>query len=210
MQRDISPEERLLALIKGKHKKPPERVEGRPPDSKALQPERPRIEISFFKNKIFEPAVLKSLNRYLAAILIIFVLYFILDSLLIKPYRNIETLLSQPSDSGPVRQAKGETLSEMKDYSYYSKEISGEKIFGPPHKGEDAPRKGEESEDLSKNLNLVGIIAGENPQAIIEDKKSQKTYYLNKNQSFNGFTVEDISGGKVVLDYGGKKVSLFL
>ena len=63
---------------------------------------------------------------------------------------------------------------------------------------------------MSEQVGLVGIVAGDNPQAIIEDKKAQKTYYLNKGQSFNGYVVEEILENKVVLDYEGKKISLFL
>ena len=210
MQRDISPEERLLALIKGKHKKPLAETES-PTDSKVPRPERSRRELSIFKNKIFEPAVLRSFNKYLAAGLIILIVYFIFDSSFVRPYRNVQAVISQPSDSGPVRQAKGQPTLEMKDYSHYSKEISGKKIFGPSSPEEErTPQTGKDLDDISKNLNLVGIVAGENPQAIIEDRKNQKTYYLNEKQTFNGFIVEDISEGKVVLDYGGKKVSLFL
>ncbi len=206
MERDISPEERLLALIKGKHKKPPDQVTNQS-DSKGPRSETPK------RNLVFEPAVLKSLNKYLTAGFILLTSYFIFDILFIKPHKKIQSLISQTSDSMVLRQAKKESVSEVKvkDYSYYSKEIANKKIFGPPSKEERKPSQlSKAEEDISSNLTLVGIIAGENPQAIIEDKKTQKTYYLNKKQSFNGFTIDDISDGKVVLEYEGKKIALFL
>ena len=96
----------------------------------------------------------------------------------------------------------------VKDYSAYSNASPVKTVFGG------APAAAEDTSvttgDISDKLGLVGIIAGDNPQAIIEDKKAQKTYYLNKGQSFNGYTVEEISEGKVMLDHEGQKISLFL
>lgn len=224
MQKDISPEERLLALIKGKGKKAADSATGQS-DLKKTRLEMPTkreghfylskiFKLSLFKNKVFEPLVLKTINKYLIVISIVLIVYLIFDLFFIKPYKKTQSLISQTYDSRvDSRQAKKESISEaeVKDYSYYSKEISNKKIFAPPSKEDREPSQPSKAEeDISSKLTLVGIIAGENPQAIIEDKKSQKTYYLNKGQSFNGFTVEDISDGKVVLDYEGKKTTLFL
>ena len=100
---------------------------------------------------------------------------------------------------------------EMKGYSYYSNRISGRNIFGASSSIQTEAQSASGSGDAAADtLGLVGIVPGTNPQAIIEDKKAQKTYYLNKGQSFNGYVVEEISDGKVVLDYGGRKISLFL
>ncbi|MCM8789708.1 MAG: hypothetical protein NC916_01615, partial [Candidatus Omnitrophica bacterium] len=73
-------------------------------------------------------------------------------------------------------------------------------------------KKGNANIDLeaTKDLKLLGIIFGDNPQAIIEDAKNQKTYYLNREQSIGDFIVEDIRDGKVILDYQGQKFELYL
>jgi hypothetical protein len=64
--------------------------------------------------------------------------------------------------------------------------------------------------DLTKDLSLMGIISGENPQAVIEDKKGQQTLYLTKGQFISDMRVADIQENKVILEYRGKRVELHL
>jgi len=60
------------------------------------------------------------------------------------------------------------------------------------------------------DISLVGILSGENPQAVIEDKKTQKTYYVNKGQRFGDVKIKDIKEGKVILDYKNQNYELYL
>jgi hypothetical protein len=62
--------------------------------------------------------------------------------------------------------------------------------------------------DLIKGINLVGIISGVNPQAIIEDKASQKSFYLSRGQFLGELCIEDIQEGKVILSYHGARYEL--
>jgi len=64
--------------------------------------------------------------------------------------------------------------------------------------------------DLIKDISLVGIISGENPQAVIEDKKAQKTFYVNKGQFIGEMQVEDIQEGKIIINYAGQKYELYM
>lgn len=212
-----SPEERLLALIRGKPKKP------QPQAPEAAVPEQPKVEKakahypgalfnpSVFRHRHFEPAMLKVLNRYLVVVTILLGLYFLIDIFFVKPREDIPGQVEEkpiPVGTKVPESANGGT-SAARDYSFYSSEISNKNIFGQGQEGSPeqimaAP------EDVAASLGLVGVVAGDNPQAIIEDKKAQKTYYLTKGQSFNGMTVEEISEGKVVLDYQGKKIALLL
>jgi len=221
MAREISPEERLLSLIKDKKKKPGEAAGKKPPEeaagpaearsafSKADERISGMLKGDLFRNKLFEPAALKAVNRYLLIILALLVLYFFADLVIVRPYRNVQALISKASSAYGEKAAAGfaaeKDAAAVKDYPAYS---PGRTLFGPPTGG---PAASEEAAGgVSETVGLVGIIAGDNPQAIIEDKKAQKTYYLNKGQTFNGYVVEDIGDGKVTLDYEGRKISLFL
>ena len=82
------------------------------------------------------------------------------------------------------------------------------KLFSSPFTEEKLSKEPEV--DISKKFSLVGIIAGENPQAIVEDKEAQKTYYLYKGQGFGEVTVEDVGEGRVVLNYKGREIILVL
>jgi type II secretory pathway component PulC len=114
-----------------------------------------------------------------------------------------------------ISKEKGPTVdigakSEGKPLEEYLQGISGKQIFSSvPSAGVAGPASGV-SADLVKDINLVGIITGDNPQAIIEDKKAQKTYYLNKGQYIGEFLVEDIQEGKIILNFNGQRFELHL
>ena len=73
---------------------------------------------------------------------------------------------------------------------------------------EEAPVKKISKEEILKNINLLGIITGDNNQAIIEDKTLKKTYFLYKGDSFGDLKVYDIKESAVILDYKGEKIEL--
>ncbi len=220
VKKDISPEERLLSLIKNKNKKAaaittpqaPKEASGEAVISKADERLDGMLRSELFKNKLFEPSTLKNVNRYLVVILVVLILYFMIDLIVVRPYKNVQSIVSKALTNKDEKNFILETdkIAVMKDYSSYSSAIPGKTAFGQSQVGAGLTEEVGASGDSPEQVGLVGIIAGDNPQAIIEDKKAQKTYYLNKGQSFNGYVVEEISKDKVVLDYEGKKISLFL
>lgn len=64
--------------------------------------------------------------------------------------------------------------------------------------------------DLIKNLNLLGIVSGQKQQVIIEDKKLKKTYFLYQGDYIGEIKIEAIYSDKVVLEYKGEQVHLFI
>ncbi len=105
--------------------------------------------------------------------------------------------------------------SEVIPYEPYEQAISSRQIFAVDYSNsiENEAAQSQNANaaaDFIKNLNLVGIIAGDSPQAVIEDKNIQKTFYLNRGEVINGFRVESIEEGKVVLAYKGEKYELHL
>jgi hypothetical protein len=220
VKKDISPEERLLDLIKGKNKKSKDaavaQAPGKTPSESVVSKADERIsgmlKGELFKNKLFEPSTLKNVNRYLVVVLIILIFYFIIDLIVVRPYKNVQTLISKSTVESGEKALPSEMKDTaiVKDYSSYSSTVPGKTIFGQSQGGLNTSEDAAASGNISDNIGLVGIIAGDNPQAIIEDKKAQKTYYLNKGQSFSGYVVEEIAEDKVILNYEGKKISLFL
>ena len=219
IKKDVSPEERLLSLIKNKNKSAvPAAAPAAPKEaltptvmSKADERLDGMLKSDLFKNKLFEPSTLKNINKYLVIILAVLLLYFMVDLIFARPYRKVQLLMAKANSAPDEKRSPAEpkSLTVVKDYSTYSGGLPGKKVFGQSQGGSAAEEVGT-SGDISEQVGLVGIIAGDNPQAILEDKKAQKTYYVNKGQSFNGYVVEEISENKVMLDYEGKKISLFL
>jgi type II secretory pathway component PulC len=112
----------------------------------------------------------------------------------IKPEKIIE------ASKGPA--------GKVKPLSFYLNNTKGRSAFGAAAESEFSAA--DIDRDLAENINLVGIISGENPQAVIEDKKAAKTYYLNKGQLLGEFQLEDIQEGKVILNYKGRRYGLYL
>ncbi len=214
MRKETTPEEKLLKLIK--KKKEPLAV----PTTGEIKPEGQAparldgvLRSEIFKSRMFEPAVLKNINRYLIIALGIITSYFLADLIFVRPYRNIEKIaeksaLASLGKPGAL-ESKGAVI--VKEYESYSSAVSNKNVFGPySERALSGADNAAASGDISERLGLVGVVTGNNPQAIIEDKKNQKTYYLNKGQSFDGYIVEEISEGKVTLNNGGNRISLFL
>ena len=109
-----------------------------------------------------------------------------------------------------IVEPKPETIEGPKPYDFYLKGIKERQIFSSSQiEGVTKPQSGINT-DLLRDITLVGIIAGDTPQAIVEDKKTQKTYYLTKGQFIGEMQVEGIEEGKIILNYRGEKFELYL
>lgn len=64
---------------------------------------------------------------------------------------------------------------------------------------------------ITERLTLTGIIAGDPPQAIIEDTQTKKTHFVTAGQGLlEGVRVEEVQKDRVVLSLRGEKVVLSL
>lgn len=75
-------------------------------------------------------------------------------------------------------------------------------------KEESAAVKKISKSEIAGNLNLLGIITGDNNQAIIEDKTLKKTFFVYKGDLLGELKVYDIKESVVILEYEGEKVEL--
>lgn len=102
---------------------------------------------------------------------------------------------------------------QPRPFSYYADIISRRNLFKillqQEREEEGRPVRIAPSE-LLKSYALAGVINDENPQAIIEDKISRKTYFLNRGQYLGDFKIDDIVEGKVILELKGQRFELSL
>ncbi|MFH1753698.1 MAG: hypothetical protein ABH875_05895 [Candidatus Omnitrophota bacterium] len=215
MAKEFSPEEKLLNLIKKKKKAPP------PPAEQPLGPpavmveqrvaparERPtrftRPAPSFGSLASLE--AIRTMNVALFAMLILIILYVFVDIFLIPP-----TDISL-SSTGEERRAKPVEEIEIKPHSYYSQGMRSKEVFRPTI-GQEEPKNLEPQilpDEIIGNLALLGIVTGDIPQAIIEDKKLQKSIFLKEGQSIGGVLLKAIDEGSVTVVYRGEEFSLSL
>jgi len=64
--------------------------------------------------------------------------------------------------------------------------------------------------DLIKDLSLVGIIPGDRPQVIIEDKRNGQTLFLQVGEMIDMIKIKEIQSGRVVLEIGDETITLSL
>lgn len=226
MAEEFSPEEKLLRLIRGDKKQ-----KDKPSPEKAGlsqgPAEPPSTEIKSRKGEsrttpliTGEWRYLKFINSGLIIILIGTVVFFIFDlvssnlkhpALISNRESKISNLELQPGAS-ELQSASGE--AKAAPFSTYAETIGSRELFKPQQPavrlGTGAGVQTESAHDKLKDLSLIGIIAGEKPQAAIEDKKIQKTYFLYKGQMLNQMRVEEILEDRVILDFEGEKLELTL
>ena len=207
----LSPEERLLQLIRRRPKKeePPSPVSAQPVSH--LPKVHRKLQIPVGNGKVL--SIFKKVNRVLGIALAVLGAIFCVTFVIGKVF---------PGASGSLKGQSLETLKTLgrtspseensrKPYSYYAEEIEKRNIFGPSLYTETGQAPGEPAlKESVKDLNLLGIVTGKTPQAIIEDKKEGKTFFVNKGDAIGLLRVEEILEDKVVLNYRGERVDLVL
>ena len=205
MKEDISSEEKLLRLIRGKNK--PE-IEQSPANS-VPQKNAPTVNKRKKNLKIDLNSYLSFGNaeKILRIALGLSVVYLVISLAfpLLGP-QKISLPKVQPRKTPWVNESVNQ---EAEPLEHYEKGISGKQIFGIIGTSGGA-NSAAINTDLLKDINLVGIIADKNPQAIIEDKKTKKTSYVSKGQMVGDFLIDDIQEGKIILNYRSQKYELYL
>ncbi len=202
MKRDFSPEEKLLNLIKKKRVKAhPERMHA---TEEAVHIEKPvkRSEPTSAESITWLTRI-KFLNSILFSLLVAMIFYLVIDLFMIK-----DAGLEQAGDvkviaSGPVADI------ESRPSSYYIESLKARQLFKTiaSDKG-DSSVSGIAREELIANLELLGIVSGENPQAIIEDKARKKSYFLREGQAAGGIHLKTIDANGVTVVYGDEEFNL--
>ena len=131
-------------------------------------------------------------------------------SFLTLPQKVERTLQIKP------KSFKASSLREpsiLKEASYYLDKVKKRNIFAmvvekPKVKEKEEKKLIKEVEEKTKDLKLVGIAWSDNPDAMIEDTKVKKTYFVKQGDIINGVRIERIFRDKVVLTYKGEKIEL--
>jgi type II secretory pathway component PulC len=206
MKENISPEERLLRLIKGQKKEAvASSVEKKPAIvTEGLKPSIKR-SISPLSQKYFS---ILYIRRIIWAAFILSNIYLVIS--LVYPWFGLTKIYLPKVKEERIIEPIAEPKQDKKPFEFYSEGIRNRRIFVSESAPVEEKTVSVADADLIKDLNLLGIVSGENPQAVIEDKKTKKTYYVNKGQFINELMIEDIQEGKVILNYKGQRFELYL
>ncbi len=200
MRDSILPEEKLLKLIRINKKNKTSVVATPSVDRRAKQTVR---KSSFIAPHI---GVRKIIQGFFIGSLLYLTASLMYPVFAPKEIKILDVNVKEKPDKAKRVFMKKENI---KPHEFYSPVFKQRKIFTNSGVNLEKPI-GAASADLIKDINLVGIISGEVPQAIIEDKRAQKTYYLKKGQFMGQLQLADIQEGKIILNYEGQMYELYL
>ncbi len=177
------PEEKLLKLIRSGHAKEKKQDCRKPFAGKKL--------LHGLASKI--PAGLLGAAVLYCAISIFYAGFYLDKPLRLSPPVPTQTELKTPYSAGG------------RDGSYDGIKLNGRNIFRPLAA---MPLAGAVADNLLKDIELVGIVLGKNPEAIIEDKKRQVSYRLTAGQFLNDIEICEIKEGRVIIELKGERFEL--
>ena len=242
MNKEFSPEERLLHLIKGK-KDIPKKLDRQQEEKPVIKDEAITLkEESSISIKETNKEPIKTItkgenkstiNSNIVFLIVVFVILLVMGIGIIslfakkedKDIKNLELFISSISETAKQASLIDKELTEkiaVKDqvskkeeagsFDDYQKLLSDKSIFAPAvsRKRQQSATEGPSLRDLVKELRLVGIMPGEDPQAIIEDKRTGETLFLKRDEMINDIKIEDIGTGRVTLGYNEDTTTLSL
>lgn len=62
--------------------------------------------------------------------------------------------------------------------------------------------------ELSSELRLVGILLSPEPQAMVEDRRTNETFFLKEGDIVNKLEIQEILSDRVILNYQGESIEL--
>ncbi|MCM8781114.1 MAG: hypothetical protein NC908_04250 [Candidatus Omnitrophica bacterium] len=221
-ERPITPEKQLLRLIEEQKGKSASTVE-----AQAIRYQSLSLfsfgawlgRLSFLKNKFknlrspegFYSDSIRLINRVLISVIVLLVIYLISDFYfsIINLKRLQAVKFNLPKVSNQTAAFKVKTI--LRDNSYYLDTVKQRDIFrmglkSMPEVALKAPSSA--ILEMTQNLKLVGISWSDDPDAMIEDTKLNKTFFVKKGYMVGELKVKAILKDKVILSYGQEEIDL--
>lgn len=219
--RPTTPEKELLRLIEDNKKEGPARkIESRAIKHFGLSLISPGAwigRVSFFKERLRVLAGegrlhlfdIKVINNFLFLCILGLCAYFAFTlSFSLINLKKMPNLELRPYNALQQAGAK-EALGLKRAVSYYLDKVMKRDLF-KMGKDPELAAKGpsEKAVEATRHLKLVGISWSENPDAMIEDSKAMRTFFVKRGQMIGDIKVEAIFKDKVILNYAGEDVEL--
>lgn len=209
----LPPEERLLRLIKGGDKKSENRAEAAGKKKNGNGPIFSGVANFMFKNSFLRSSFFVFLNRIflvVASVLAVYIVGTFLLNQMADDYGAIDESRQSRIDAEDKKEAGDRSVGiSEENMQKFLNQVQGKKVFGTVSSPYPAIASAA-GDSVAKRFNLVGIVNGAQPQAIIEDAVTQKTYYIYEGQTIGGVTVKEITNGKTVLIYEGEEIALVM
>jgi len=133
-----------------------------------------------------------------------------LIALLFMPLDLIRLSQKERADAsvGGVFPSASLSQSSLESLSTYEEALKGSRIFGFVDAQASLPAIQSSIAELMKDLRLKGVVILDEPEAIIEDARTQKSTFVKEEDKIGELTVKEIKEGVVVLAYCGEEKEL--
>ena len=207
MEKPLTSEEKLLNIIR-KKKTPQSTPEGKgqPRDDKSqgalAGPSKNKNEINPFK----------TVNRILFFIIPILVVLLCVEYYIVKQKSDLQAQQALVRAAKEEKEASRKTDTAPgvdKPMDVYLSRFGERDIFMAPwEKPQDQNSAATAIAPLSEELKVTGIVLDNNPQAIVEDVKTEQTYFLSTGDTVKNAKVLEIKEDRVIFEYNNSKVEL--
>lgn len=227
-ERSITPEKQLLKLIEENKGKNPAAVSAHALKRRSMSllslgawlgrfsfsKDWFRHKVDSFRGQLFD---IKSVNRILLLCAFGFTFYFLASTTTALIQLNRPPDLEAPASENGASTNLMERVFLKKAVSYYLEKMGERDIFQMGAVRKITGADGVQTEmkvtsakilDVTENLKLVGISWSDNPDAIIEDTKDTKTFFVKTGQKIGEVKIQAIFKDKVVLSYQGEETEL--
>lgn len=93
------------------------------------------------------------------------------------------------------------TVPELPPLTNYIEVVQAHELFKPPVEQPKQEVKKIGIAERAKNLELTGIVALDKMEAIIKDRRTRQSYFVNEGSKIEELTVQKIEPDKVILSY---------
>ncbi|MCX5701899.1 MAG: hypothetical protein NTW64_02820 [Candidatus Omnitrophica bacterium] len=162
-----------------------------------------------FKNKSSYALDISLLNTGLKSLLFLLSLYFIIH-LVVTPMKSKNLLNLEDKTENSTQAATIQPVASLlRASSYYLEKVRERDIFRmAPKKQTDIKIVTSKIIEATKNFKLVGIAWSDDPDVMIEETVSKRTFFLKKGQMISNVKLEGVFKDRVILSYEGEEIEL--
>lgn len=221
MQDNISPEEKLLHLIRGEHKKPLRKEKQLREKIEVSPPKKLTQQVSLIKKTWVRKLSFNLIGGIALVIFLIFGIYLLANFVITTPKKTEQGNLALAfldsrylTGAGKLKdealQTPEETFVLFKPVSFHKRSVDSEELLTATAFETKQARPESFFTEIVSKLRLQGIISAPNPQALIEDSQTKQLYFLSPGERIGEIELKQILPGKVKLGYYGQEAELKL
>lgn len=205
----MTPEEKLLKVIEN----PPGATNifipsGKLAKSPALSAGPRAFDVAVFsKDYLLPHLTLQTVNKILIVLAVSVTILWIVN--FTRSYSTLQDRFCRiQQNSSSIVSDSAQSLSGPESFAFDGSAAAKRNIFSMSPEQPDSVLAQASPDQFLSAIKLVGVIWSDNPQAMIEDTKEQKTYLVGTGDQVGQFTAKKILSDRVVLENNGREYQL--